>query len=131
MEPEERPRRIEGLMRELDSWAKKCSVLLTMEALARPFWTGDVAFLSSLNNLARSHPVKVPYYVRPQHTALEAGWRQWGFRSGVQPSRYLTSRSRQLHYHSTLATVKDLAPDVQFVVRPFRQDLLEGGRRSS
>ncbi len=49
-----------------------------------------------------------------------------GFRYSARPSAYLASRDQQLRYLETYNTVRRLAPDVRFVPRPFRRDLLDG-----
>lgn len=82
------------------------------------------AFIDALEQLTRRHQVRVAYYVRPQHSALEASWRQWGFRSPTRPSVWLTAKSGELHYLRTLSTMNSVAPHVSFEVRPFRSDLL-------
>lgn len=114
----------EGLDRLADKWE---TVVLTSESLAQPFWQIDRDVLDHLEGLASRHPVRVAYYVRPQHTALEAAWRQWGFRSRVAPSAYIERRAKHLHYFETQTSVHLLAPGVDFVVRPHRRDLLEAG----
>lgn len=102
-------------------------IIISGESLAALFWRRETGVLESLNELAQRHSVAVAYYVRPQHGSLEAGWRQWGFRSGVAPARYLRSRSNQLHYGETLAAATRAAPDVDLHMRPFRGDLLHRG----
>jgi hypothetical protein len=103
------------------------TVLITAEALARPFWELDDAFLLALDDLARRHEVRVAYYVRPQHTAIEAMWREAGCREGKDPSTYAAERSNWgFHYLRTLDGVRQRAPHVRFEMRPFRADLLAG-----
>ena len=102
-------------------------VVVTSEALAQPFWQGDEDFLGLLDDLAATHDVHVAYYVRPQHSALEASWRQWGYRSGMRAGQYMIDRSRMMDYHATVQLVRELAPAVDFLVRPFRRDLLTDG----
>ncbi len=87
---------------------------------------GDGPFLQSLDDLAREHRVRVAYYVRPQHSCLEAMWRQWGFRRAAPPSVYIADEAEQLHYLRTHAAIKEAAPHVSFEMRPFRADLLHG-----
>jgi hypothetical protein len=104
------------------------TVLITAEALAIPFSELDEAFLSALDELACRHEVRVAYYVRPQHTAIEAMWRQDGCREGKDPSTYAAEQSdRGMHYLRTLDGVRRSAPHVRFEIRPFRADLLAGG----
>jgi hypothetical protein len=102
-------------------------VVLTAEALQRVFWLADEEFLRALEELASRHEVRVAYYVRPQHGALEAAWRQWGFRTGRRPSHDLATRSKALHYFDTYTSTRRLAPSVSFEPRPFRNDLLHLG----
>lgn len=62
-------------------------VVISGEALSQFLSRWDPSVVARLHDLADVHDVRVAQYVRPQHTALEAGWRQWGFRSGLRPSR--------------------------------------------
>lgn len=101
--------------------------VLTAEALQRVFWLADEDFLLGLEDLAGRHEVRVAYYVRPQDSALEAAWRQWGFRTGRQPSEDLGMRSKAMHYFDTYTSTRRLAPGVSFEPRPFRRDLLHLG----
>lgn len=104
------------------------TVLITAEALAVPFWMLDDAFLLALDDVASRHEVRVAYYVRPQHTAIEAMWREDGCRYGKSPSTYVVEQSnRSFHHLRTLDGVQQRAPHVRFEVRPFRADLLVGG----
>ncbi len=51
---------------------------------------------------AREHTVRVAYYVRPQHTAIEALWRQGGFRRAAPPSAAVVGEAASsLHYLRT------------------------------
>ena len=113
---------------QLDRAARRSRiVVVSSEGWAQWFWHGDELFLAGFDRLAASHDVEVAYYARPQHTALEAAWRQWGFRTDQPPSRFLRGRSRHVEHLRTLRLVRELAPDVRFAVRPFRRDLLAGG----
>lgn len=98
--------------------------IMTSEALAQPFWKLDRLVLEELQGLTDRHEVVVAYYVRPQDAALEAAWRQWGFRSGRRPSDYIAERAEQLHYVETLEAVGEVAPGIDFTVRPFVRALL-------
>jgi hypothetical protein len=102
------------------------SVMVTGEALCAFFYRLDVPLLSGLDDLARTHTVRVAYYVRPQHTAIEALWRQGRFREPSSPSEVVVEQADTLHYLRTLEGVNERAPHVDFVVRPFRSDLLYG-----
>jgi hypothetical protein len=102
-------------------------VLVTAEAFSMFFYRLDEPFLTALDALARHHTVRVAYYVRPQHTAIEALWRQGGFRRAAPPSAAVAEAANSLHYLRTKIGVEELAPHVDFGVRPFRSDLLDGG----
>jgi len=122
----------EAMSRELfDGIARRSetgsSAIISGEAFAQPFWRKDAVFLDSLARLSEAHRVTVAYYVRPQHTALEAAWRQWGFRSGSSPSQYLLRRSEQMFYLDTYEFLSSEYPRVDFAIRPFRSDLLFEG----
>ena len=103
------------------------TVVLTSEAFAYLFAAGDEPFLRGLDKLAQRHTVRVAYYVRPQHSALEARWRQWGFRTGMNPTAWVLEQAAQLRYAETVSRVRELAPGIAFDVRPFRADLLAEG----
>jgi hypothetical protein len=103
------------------------TVLVTAEGFASLFIAADEPFLRSLDRLAQHHTVRIAYYVRPQHTAMEARWRQWGFRTEMSPSAWVRDQAHQLRYADTVDHVRRLAPGVSFEARPFRSDLLPGG----
>lgn len=107
------------------------TVLISGEGFSSFFWRRDEPFLVRLEGLAQAHDVTVSYYVRPQHTSLEAAWRHWGFRQGEEPSAYVRRLAERLRYLETLDAVSRSAPNVSFDVRPFRTDLLEGGSPAS
>lgn len=117
---------IESFAASLDQVATSAKHVVLSGAFAEFFWRPDSVFLVALQELTDRHEVHVAYYVRPQHASSEAAWRQWGFRYSTSPSAYIASRERQLRYLDTYRTVRRLAPDVRFVVRPFRPDLLDG-----
>jgi hypothetical protein len=102
------------------------SAVITGEALSQLFWRLDEPFLHALDALADEHQVRVAYYVRPQHSAIESWWCEAGFRQPAEPSAAVIGKTRELHYLQTLDRVRGLAPNVEFVVRPFRRDLLDG-----
>ena len=117
-----------ALFDQLDRYLQRReSIVITSESFASWFYRSESHVLPALDELAATHPTRVAYYVRPQHTSLEAAWRQWGFREGSKPSDYLRGRMRSLRYFSTVQHVRGTAPNVQFIVRPFRMDLLLGG----
>ena len=114
-----------SLIRSLDDLARKNSmVLLTGEGFAQLFLRRHEPFLLALRRLAEGHQVTVAYYVRAQHEALEAAWRQWGFRSGQKPTKYLKLRMQTLDYLNTWTWVTERAPEVRFLARPLCQAFL-------
>lgn len=106
---------------------KHRAVVLTSEGLTQLLLRGNKNFLSALEELARDHDVRIAYYVRPQNEALEACWRQWGFRTGTKPSIYLEANLVRMDYLGTRRCVLKKAPGVAFSPRPLRRDLLDGG----
>lgn len=100
-------------------------VVVSGEALSQPFWMQDREVLAEWNRLGEHHRCEVIYYLNPQHKALEAAWRQWGFRTGHGPATYVRALSDHFHYWPSLA-MRDLAPDLQFRFRPFIRDQLTG-----
>ncbi len=102
-------------------------VVVSAEVLAYPFWALHAPTLEGLQRLSTSHPVRVAYYVRPQHTSLEAGWREFGWYRRMPPSTFLERRAMSLHYAATRRGVREAAPAVDFEPRPFREDLLDDG----
>jgi hypothetical protein len=126
--PEVRARAMARFFEDLGAIAERHPlVALTSESFADTLWRPDDDFLQGLDQLASRHHVRLSCYLRPQHTAMEAAWRQWGFRSGKPPSMYLGRRARQLHYLATYRLVRSRAPQVEFEPRPFRADLLDEG----
>ena len=122
----------ERFVRELDGFAAQYeNLMVTGEALSVFFHRLDPLFLTALDQLARAHRVRVAYYVRPQHTALEALWRQGRFREPSSPSEIIVEQAKTLHYLRTVDGMNERAPHVDFVVRPFRSDLLDGGNAVS
>jgi hypothetical protein len=118
----------ESLFEQLDRAADDAAItVLSSEALAERFARADERFLAGLDALGRRREVRVAYYVRPQDEALEAAWRQWGFRAPVPPSLFVKRRAPHHDYFRTLETVRELAPNVSFEPRPCRRDLLAGG----
>jgi hypothetical protein len=110
-----------------DLSARYEKVLVTGEAFSMFFYRLDEPFLTALAALAHEHTVRVAYYVRPQHTAIEALWRQGGFRRADAPSDAVREAAASLHYLRTKTGVGERAPSIDFAVRPFRSDLLDGG----
>jgi hypothetical protein len=110
-----------------DLAARHDKVLVTAEAFSMFFYRLDEPFLTALDALAGDHTVRVAYYVRPQHTAIEALWRQGGFRRPDSPSDAVRESAATLHYLRTKTGDEAGAPNVDYVVRPFRSDLLDRG----
>jgi hypothetical protein len=101
------------------------TVLVTAEALAQPIVQADDAFLLSFEELARRHEVRIAIYVRPQHSAIEARWCEGGYKQEHEPSQWVRNESLNLHYLRTVDAVRELAPNIDLGVRPFRRDLLQ------
>ncbi|MDQ1511313.1 MAG: hypothetical protein QOG50_3157 [Actinomycetota bacterium] len=121
------PRIPERFVSELNLFAERYQkMIVTGEALSAFFYRLDAPFLTALDELARAHTVRVAYYVRPQHTAIEAAWRQALFRQPSSPSEVVIEQAKTLHYLRTKEGVNDRAPHVDFAMRPFRSDLLGG-----
>ncbi len=119
---------LERFFSDLDALSEQHPfLLLTSEAFVEPLWRPDEGFLAGLDELAARRSVALSYYVRPQHTAMEAAWCQWGFRYETPPSTYLRRHAQRLKYATTFKQVRALAPRVRFEPRPFRTDLLDGG----
>jgi hypothetical protein len=117
-----------ALFAQLDERLQRHSIaVVSSEAFGTWFYNPRSEVLPELEKLALEHDVRVAYYVRPQHTALEAGWRQWGFRQKVRPSEFIKNRLKSFHYCATFDMVCSRAPNVAFIVRPFRPDLLHAG----
>jgi hypothetical protein len=103
--------------------------VVTSEFFAQ-FFSGapeNDAFLRKLDALARVHRVRVAYYFRPQHSCLEALWRQAGYRSDATPSRFVAKEADRMEYLRSSEVVARTAPAVSFEMRPFRADLLRDG----
>jgi hypothetical protein len=119
---------VEQLVHDLDDLAGDGTVLLTAENLAGLLAGPDETLARSLVELSARHRVRVAYYVRPQDSALEAAWCQWGFRLRERtPSEFVTRAAREYHYLQIVRDGRAAMPGVELVVRPFRRDLLLGG----
>jgi hypothetical protein len=120
--------RLTELFEQFDRWlSKRDVVVVTSEGFGAWFYDAHDEILRIVEVFGAAHDICVAYYVRPQHTVLEAHWRQWGFRTGLKPSDYLRGRLQALHYLATADWVRNTAPSLSFVVRPYRNDLLVGG----
>lgn len=102
-------------------------VVVSGEALSQPFWVpSQLPVLAVLDRLASNgHTCTVVMYLRPQHGALEAAWRQWGFRSGLGPADYIRDRARHLDYDRHVSA-RELAPNLDIQFRPFMRHRLHG-----
>lgn len=119
---------LESFFDQLDAAAASDRLITVSEETMTAFIsTGETQFMNALEGLGRRHEVRVAYYVRPQNTALEAGWRQWGFRTGLSPSEYVAGYAVVLDYFDTYRSTLRRAPSVSFEPRPFRRDLLDLG----
>src|SRR3954470_24968609 len=56
------------------------TLLISAESFGQLLAEHDKEFVARLEAMAQVNEVRVVYYVRPQHTSIEAAWRQWGFR---------------------------------------------------
>jgi hypothetical protein len=102
------------------------NIIITGEDLAPLFASRNPA-LPALERLAMSHEVRIAYYARPQHTALEALWRERGYRKQTAPAAYVRSLVDSLRYASSRTAVWASAPRIDFQPVPFRRDLLMSG----
>ena len=102
-------------------------IVVSSEAYYTPIAVAEPELLAALQRLSDDHEVSIACYVRPQHTAMEASWRQWGYRSGEPPSVYIGRRARFLDYAAMSRGVRGAVPDVTFEPRPLSEDLLDSG----
>jgi hypothetical protein len=110
---------------ELTSCAERYgNVVVSGEAFAM---NARPPILTRLQQLTAQHEVRIACYVRPQHTSLEAMWREWGYRSGKQPSAYIEQATPAHRYATGRRALRAVAPGLEFEPRPFREDLLDGG----
>jgi len=124
-----RPRAmVDSLVEGLDRLASRGTIVVSAEEFARLLKDPDEGFVEGLNRLAEHHSVRLAYYVRPQHTALEATWCQMGFRHRSQtPSEWVLTVYRSYRYFTIAGRCREAMPNVEFHVRPFRKDLLTDG----
>jgi hypothetical protein len=83
-----------------DAASRHETVLVSCEAFGNLLADGDAGFLGPLEELASTVSIQAAYYVRPQHAKMEAAWKQWGFRTGVDPSTYLRRNIGRLQDYS-------------------------------
>lgn len=127
-EPAAWQRRADAFVAGLASSADRHgNIVVSSEGFSGIFFGKWPSALTGLQQLATRYDVRVAYYARPQHTSLEAAWRQWGFRGELSPSACIERYAAFLHHASTVRAVQRLAPDVEFEPRPFRMDLLDSG----
>lgn len=115
---------IDGLA---ETAARLGNLIITSEHFAIPFWRLHDPTLAGFQRLASSHDLRIAYYARPQHTSLEAAWRQAGYRTGVPPSVYIAENAVRMDYAATRRGVRERVPGLKFEPTPFRSDLLERG----
>ena len=108
----------------LDSGA---DVIISAESFYNLLAHLNADFVNALIKISSGHEVLVTYYVRPQHSALEAAWCQWGFRSNHAPSKFLYNYQKSLDYHLVYKNLKRAMPEIHFHVRPYRVDMLDSG----
>jgi hypothetical protein len=121
------PATLDRFFQPLDQLAADLgNVVVTGEGFARPFAEVDEPFLTRLESLASNHEVRVAYYVRAQHEALEAAWRQWGFRSRSSPSEYVRMRAQRLDYRATFDGMAQILREAQFGMRLFHRGAIHG-----
>ena len=118
---------LDRFLQQLESAAERWGhIVVSGESFWHPFWRGDLAFLTALDELGKRVEVRVGGYLRPQHTYLEAAWRQWGFRTDMRPSGFVRHRLQQLYFDQTVELVDAQLAHTEVAWRPFRTDLLTG-----
>jgi hypothetical protein len=124
-----RPAVAQQICEALDAQAARADVLVVSSESYSVFFDsfGRRKVLRHLDALARTHTVRVAYYVRPQHSWLESAWLQWGFRHPAPPDAWIRKQRPRIDYLKTLHVVREAAPHLSFEMRPVRADLLEGG----
>lgn len=93
------------------------TLIVSAEGLHGRLWAGDPALLATLERLAADVLLELVIFVRPQHVAVESGWRQWGFRTAVAPSRWMADRARRLD-HRWLFALAERLPDIRVRILP-------------
>ncbi len=120
---------VQRLVADLDRLASEgATVVVSAENLSGLLTKLQPQISECFGSLGRRHRVRIAYYVRPQHSAIEAAWCQWGFRLRDRtPSEFVQRAAREYRYLETVERCRAAMPDVDFVVRPFRSDLLVDG----
>lgn len=111
----------------VEATEKHGDIVLSGESFAHMFWSLPEDVLIRLEQLSKRHRLRIAYYVRPQHSALEAAWRQWGFRSGHPPSVYVDDYASHLHHARTCRGVNACAPGLEFEPRALLEQHLDRG----
>ena len=107
--------------------AEKSDVVLSGEGLWYFLHKRVEPFLAGFDRLSGAHDVRFVLYIRPQHDWMESAWCQWGFRRGVSPSVYIEREVDRVDYQPIIESLRELAPGVTVVVRPFVRDMLAQG----
>jgi hypothetical protein len=68
-------------------------VVVSVEGPYDRLYTGDAALRGWLDAVAARVTPQIVIYVRPQHEWAEAAWRQWGFRTAMPASEWITSHA--------------------------------------
>lgn len=102
-------------------------IVLSGGTLGELFYQLDLEILGPLAEVAGHKTVRVAYYAHPQHQAIEAAWRQWGFRSGMSSAKYAAHQAQHLHYFDMVSRATVDVPAIDLAVRPFAPELLAGG----
>jgi hypothetical protein len=119
---------VEAMMEGLAECAERFGdLIVSSEHFAIPLWSLHGPTLAGFQQLATSHELRIAYYVRPQHSSLEAAWRQAGWRMEEPPSVYISDNAPRMDYAATRKGIGEVAPAVGFEPKPFRPDLLERG----
>lgn len=126
--PEDRASIVASLTTAIDDAAADCArLVISGELLAGILSRREEPFLVGLQSLASRHDVRIAYYVSPQHRALEARWRAWGYKTSMDPGEWMLGQREDLSYYATAAAIAEYAPGVRFEVRPFVFELMHRG----
>jgi hypothetical protein len=128
-DPATRPAVAAQICAALAAYAESAETVVVSKESYEVFFNapGREEVLGHLEALARAHPLRVTYYVRPQDRWLESAWLQWGFRVPAPPDEWVRGQRQRIDYFDTFRAVREHAPHLTFDVRPVRPDLLDGG----